>query len=318
MRPDLPGEAMERPYILHMFTPGAQVSPFDVNMAVDAGYQVVTPYCQVTLDGVAGLTQDAIFSRGPKGVRRTGIFIGGRDAAMAADMLERARAAMVPPFAVSLFADPSGAYTTAAALVACAEAALRRHHGTDLNGRRVLLLGGTGPVGRIAAVLCAQAGATAVLGSHKGRDAADAAAHETGKRFDCVLAAASTRTRPELREALAEADVVMGVAAAGVQVMDEEDRASAHRLRVAADVNAVPPAGVAGVGPMDDARLIDETQVVAIGALAIGNVKYQVQNRLLTRMRDADRPECLGFEQAFEVARGLLAEQAPPADAPSP
>ena len=318
MRPDLPGEAMERPYILHMFTPGAQVSPFDVNMAVDAGYQVVTPYCQVTLDGVAGLTQDAIFSRGPKGVRRTGIFIGGRDVAMAADMLERARAAMVPPFAVSLFADPSGAYTTAAALVACAEAALRRHHGTDLNGRRVLLLGGTGPVGRIAAVLCAQAGATAVLGSHKGRDAADAAAHETGKRFDCVLAAASTRTRPELREALAEADVVMGVAAAGVQVMDEEDRASAHRLRVAADVNAVPPAGVAGVGPMDDARLIDGTQVVAIGALAIGNVKYQVQNRLLTRMRDADRPECLGFEQAFEVARGLLAEQAPPADAPSP
>jgi methylene-tetrahydromethanopterin dehydrogenase len=309
---------MERSYILHMFTPGAQISPFDVNMAVDAGYQVVTPYCQVALDGVAGLTQDAIFSRGPKGVRRTGIFIGGRDVAIAADMLERARAAMVPPFAVSLFADPSGAYTTAAALVACAEAALRRHHGTDLKGRRVLLLGGTGPVGRIAAVLCAQAGATAVLGSHKGRDAADAAARETGKRFDSVLAAASTRTRPELREALADADVVMGVAAAGVQVMDEEDRASAHRLRVAADVNAVPPAGLAGVGPMDDARFIDGTQVVAIGALAIGNVKYQVQNRLLTRMRDADRPECLGFEQAFEVARALLAEQAPPADAPSP
>ena len=60
---------MERPFILHMLTPGAQVSPFDVNMAVDAGWQVVTPYCHVTLDGVAGLTQDAIFSRGPKGAR---------------------------------------------------------------------------------------------------------------------------------------------------------------------------------------------------------------------------------------------------------
>ena len=309
---------MERAYILHMFTPGAQISPFDVNMAVDAGYQVVTPYCQVTLDGVAGLTQDAIFSRGPKGVRRTGIFIGGRDVVMAADMLQRARAALVPPFAVSLFADPSGAYTTAAALVACSEAALRRHHGSALAGRRVLLLGGTGPVGRIAAVLCAQAGATAVLGSHKGHDTADAAAHETGKRFDVVLAAASTRTRPELREALAGADIVMGVAAAGVQVMDEEDRASARQLRVAADVNAVPPAGLAGVGPMDDAKFIEATQVVGIGALAIGNVKYQVQNRLLTRMRESDRPECLGFEQAFEVARGLLADQAAPADAPPP
>jgi methylene-tetrahydromethanopterin dehydrogenase len=309
---------MERPYILHMFTPGLQVSPFDVNMAVDAGYQVVTPYCQVTLDGVAGLTQDAIFSRGPKGVRRTGIFIGGRDVAMAADMLERARGAMVPPFAVSLFADPSGAYTTAAALVACAEAALRRHHATDLKGLQVLLLGGTGPVGRIAAVLCSRAGATAVLGSHKGRDAADAAAHETGKRFDTVLAAASTRTRADLHEALARVDVVMGVAAAGVQVMDEQDRASAPRLRVAADVNAVPPAGLAGVGAMDDAKIIDGTRIVGIGALAIGNVKYQVQNRLLARMREADRPECFGFEEAFEVARGLLAGQAPPEGAPSP
>ena len=267
---------------------------------------------------MAGLTQDAIFSRGPKGVRRTGIFIGGRDVVVAADMLERARRALVPPFAVSLFADPSGAYTTAAALVACAEAALRRHHATDLKGRTVLLLGGTGPVGRIAAVLCSQAGAMAVLGSHKGHDAADAAARETGKRFDVVLAAASTRTRPELREALAGADVVMGVAAAGVQVMDEEDRATARRLLVAADVNAVPPAGLAGVGPLDDAKAIEGTQVVGIGALAIGNVKYQVQNRLLTRMRESDRPECFGFEQAFEVARGLLADPAPPEGAPAP
>jgi methylene-tetrahydromethanopterin dehydrogenase len=308
---------MERAYILHMFTPGAQISPFDVNMAVDAGYQVVTPYCQVTLEGVAGLTQDAIFSRGPKGVRRTGIFIGGRDVAIAADMLERARGAMVPPFSVSLFADPSGAYTTAAALVACTEAALRRHHATDLKGRHVLLLGGTGPVGRIAAVLCARAGATAVLGSHKGRDAADAAAHETGKRFGTVLASASTRSRPELREALAQADVVMGVAAAGVQVMDEDDRVSAPRLRVAADVNAVPPAGLAGVGVMDDASPIEGTPIVGIGALAIGNVKYQVQNRLLTRMRESDRPECFGFVEAFEVARDLLAERTQTGDAPS-
>jgi methylene-tetrahydromethanopterin dehydrogenase len=232
-------------------------------------------------------------------------------------MLQRAREAMVPPFAVSLFADPSGAFTTAAALVACTESALRRHHGTDLKGRRVLLLGGTGPVGRIAAVLCAQAGAIPVLGSHKGVDAADAAARATGARFDVVLRAASTHSRPELREALADVDVVMGVAAAGVQVMDEADRASARRLLVAADVNAVPPAGVAGVGVMDDGKLVEGTTIAGIGALAIGNVKYQVQNRLLVRMREAERPEVLGFEQAFEVARGLLADKAA-GDAPSP
>lgn len=303
---------MERAFVLHLLAPGPRVSPFDVNMAVDAGWQVVVPYGQVALDDVAGLTQDAIFSRGPKGVKRTGLFIGGRDVGLAADMLARAHAALVPPFAVSLFADPSGAYTTAAALVACTEAALRRHHGTDLRGARVVLLGGTGPVGRVAGVLCARAGATAVLGSRQGRDAADAAAKETGGRFDVILAAASTRTRADLREALAAADVVMGVAAAGVQVMDADDRAGARQLRVAADVNAVPPAGLAGVGVLDDAKLIEGTRVVGIGALAIGNLKYQVQNRLLARMRDPDKPECLGFEQAFDVARELLAERAPP------
>jgi methylene-tetrahydromethanopterin dehydrogenase len=301
---------MERPYILHMFTPGPQVSPFDVNMAADAGYQIITPYCQVALEGVAGLTQDAIFSRGPKGVARTGIFIGGRDVLLAADMLERARAALVPPFAVSLFADPSGAYTTAAALVASTESALKRHDAAGLAGKRVLLLGGTGPVGRIAAVLCAQNGATAVLGSHKGLATADAAARETGARFDVLLHGASTSRQADLQEALADADVVMGVAAAGVQVMAETDYAGATRLRVAADINAVPPAGLAGVGVMDDAVPLAGTQALAIGALAIGNVKYQVQNRLLTRMRESGQPELFGFAQAFAAARELLAQKA--------
>ena len=114
---------MERPYILHMFTPGRQMSPFDINMAADAGYQIIVPYSDVGIDAIAGLTQDTIFSRGPKGVARTGIFIGGRDALLAADMLERSKAAMVKPFIVSLMADPSGAYTTAAAMLACVEAA---------------------------------------------------------------------------------------------------------------------------------------------------------------------------------------------------
>ncbi|WP_119287005.1 NAD(P)-dependent methylenetetrahydromethanopterin dehydrogenase [Azohydromonas sediminis] len=300
---------MERPYILHMFTPGPQMSPFDVNMAADAGYQIVTPYCHVGLDAVTALTQDAIFSRGPKGVARTGLFIGGRDALLAADMLERAKAAMVPPFVVSVFADPSGAYTTAAALVATVEAALQRHHGHGLAGQTVLLLGGTGPVGRVAAVLCAQQGATAVLSSHKGLAMAQAAADETARRFGVALHAASGAGRDELHAALAGADVVLGVAAAGVQVMSADDRAVATRLKVAADVNAVPPAGLAGVGVMDDGKPIEGSGAVGIGALAVGNVKYQVQHRLLVRMRHADKPVTLGFPEAFAAAREYLAEK---------
>ncbi|MFO1220433.1 MAG: NAD(P)-dependent methylenetetrahydromethanopterin dehydrogenase [Burkholderiaceae bacterium] len=300
---------MERRYILHLLTPGAQASPFDVNMAADAGYDVITPYCGVTLDAVAGLTQDAIFSRGPKGAARTGIFIGGRDVLLAADMLERARQAMVPPFVVSLLADPSGAYTTAAALVACTEAALQRDHAGALAGRRVLLLGGTGPVGRIAAVLCAQLGATAVLASRRDRAAAQEAADATGRRFGVTLAAASVQGAQADAE-FERAEVVLGVAAAGAQVMDERQRERASRLLVAADINAVPPAGLAGVGVMDDRKPLGSGRALGIGALTIGNVKYQVQHRLLVRMRGADKPVAYSFADALAVAREVLAEKA--------
>ena len=276
---------MERPHVLHLFTPGHQASPFDVNMAADAGYQIITPYTDVGLAGVTALTQDAIFSRGPKGVARTGIFIGGRDALLAADMLERAQSAMFKPFVVSLMADPSGAYTTAAAMLACVEAALLRHHRLALSGQTVLVLGGTGPVGRIAAVLAAQAGALVRIASHSGLAAAKKAAHDTAARFGVSLEGVSCSDRAALRSELAEAGVVLACAAAGVQVVAPEDLAFAQTLKVAADVNAVAPEGIAGVGVMDDAKpLAGVSGAVGIGALAVGNVKYQTQHRLLVRM----------------------------------
>ena len=299
---------MERPYILHMFTPGRQMSPFDINMAADAGYQFVVPYSEVGLDAIAGLTQDTIFSRGPKGVARTGIFVGGRDVLLAADMLERSRKAMVAPFIVSLMADPSGAFTTAAAMVACVEAALQRRHGAGLAGLNVVVLGGTGPVGRIAGVLAAQAGAKVWLSSRHGIDVAEQAAQETAMRFGVVMHGVSAGDRAALRTSLGEADVLLACAAAGVQVVSAADLAFAPRLRAAADVNAVPPEGVAGVGVMDDAVPLVGTQAVGIGALAVGNVKYQTQHRMLVQMREAKAPVSLGFVEAFGTARAFLAE----------
>ena len=299
---------MERPYILHMFTPGRQMSPFDINMAADAGYQFAVPYSEVGLDAIAGLTQDTIFSRGPKGVARTGIFVGGRDVLLAADMLERSRKAMVAPFVVSLMADPSGAFTTAAAMVACVEAALQRRHGAGLAGLNVVVLGGTGPVGRIAGVLAAQAGAKVWLSSRHGIDVAEQAAQETAMRFGVVMHGVSAGDRAALRTSLGEAEVLLACAAAGVQVVSAADLAFAPRLRAAADVNAVPPEGVAGVGVMDDAVPLVGTQAVGIGALAVGNVKYQTQHRMLVQMREAKAPVSLGFVEAFGTARAFLAE----------
>ena len=302
---------MERPYILHMFTPGTAMSPFDVNMAADAGYQLIVPYGGVDEKSITGMTQDAIFSRGPKGVARTGIFIGGRDVVQAADMLALAVKAMVPPFSVSVFADPSGSFTTAAAMVACVQSQLNKVHGTSLDGKKVLILGGTGPVGRIAGLLASNAGATVELSSHKGIEAAQAMADTTNQRFGSALGAASGRDAAAVRAAVESVDVVLGTAAAGVQVLAEPERNAATRLLVAADVNAVPPDGIAGVGVMDDGKPLGcglGGKAVGVGALAIGNVKYQVQHRLLERMRNADKPLALSYPEAFALACELLAE----------
>ena len=298
---------MDRQYILHMFTPGKQMSPFDVNMAVDAGYQVVVPYAEVGAENIGAMTQDAIFSRGPKGAGFTGLFIGGRDVVLAADMLDAARKAMVPPFVVSVFADPSGSFTTAAALVACVEKHLKKAHKTDLAGKRTLILGGTGAVGRIAAVLAGQLGARVAMASHSGIERARKTADETNRRFNSNAEPVAADSPAALRAALADAEVVLATAAAGVQLMTAADVASAGKMLLAADVNAVPPAGIAGVDVFDDGKPLGNSRAVGLGALAIGNVKYQVQHKLFVQMRETSKPVVLGISEALAVARQMLA-----------
>src|SRR3546814_17295280 len=118
-------------------------------MALDAGFTSVIPYVGVELGDVTGLVQDAIFSRGPRGAKRTGMFIGGRNAILALDMLDAARKAMVPPFEISVFADPAGSFTTAAAMVACVERTLKSKFSAGLSASRVVVFGDTGVVGEI-------------------------------------------------------------------------------------------------------------------------------------------------------------------------
>ena len=154
---------MEKPYILHMITAAKNLSPFDVNMAIDAGWSNCIPYIAVENDEVQALVQDAIFSRGPSGVKRTGIFFGGRDMHDAMEMMKICEKSMVPPFEVSAFADPSGAFTTAAGMLAAVEKALQDKFGTDLKGKNVAALGGTGPVGMAGAVIAAKAGANVTI-----------------------------------------------------------------------------------------------------------------------------------------------------------
>ena len=297
---------MGAPYVLHMITPLANVSPFDVNMAVDAGIDTVVPYTGIETAQVEALTQDAMFSRDPKNAARTGLFIGGRDAATALDMLEVARKAMFPPFQISVFADPSGAFTTAAAMVAVVERALRRSGQDGLAGLDVQVYGATGVVGGIAGLIAAQAGGSVTLVSHRGVSAVQGKAEEFGRRYGVTLSCADTSAGG--KAALMErAEVVLACGKAGVTVLTADDLRAARRLRVAADINAVPPAGVEGVGVKDDgAPLSAQPNAVGIGALAIGNVKFKVQHHLLERMQTGGTAVAFDFQDAMDAARTLV------------
>ncbi len=300
----------KKPALLHMITPAKNASPFDVNMARDAGWDSVYLYTQAEVGEVAGLVQDAIFSRGPTGVRRTGVFLGGRDIDVAMDMLAAARGAMVPPFEVSVCADPSGAFTTAAALVACAERELHRHHQISLDVCRVLVFGGSGPVGAAASVLAARTGAEVVIVSHRSDAGTRRLADAFAERYGVSLDVADGSSEAKKRALLADADVVFNTAKAGVQVLSGDQLAYATRLKVAGDVNAVPPAGIEGIGVMDAGKPLPaaNSTAVGLGALAIGNVKYQVQHALLGAMLNTEKPLYLDFQQAFEQARGYVAK----------
>lgn len=299
---------MEKPLILHMFTPTRNVSPFDVNMAYDAGYEHIMPYTDVTLDMISPLTQDAIFSRGPAGVARTGIFIGGREIGMAADMIDIAKRAMQPPFEVSLFADPSGAFTTAAALIAKVEKSLLVRGLEGLHGRRVVLLGGTGPVGTAAAVLANMAGAEVRVASFSSLTRARVTAQMINARYGAVAEAADASSPDENHLLFERAEVLLGTARAGVQVASQAQLKTCRNLLVTADLNAVHPAGIEGVGLMDDGKPIatGSKETLGIGALAVGNVKYQVMRKLFLRMIQSDKPVTLDFRDAFLLARELV------------
>ena len=303
---------MKDPYLLHIFNPTKNVSPFDVNMAYEAEFDGVIPYSEVNLGDVHALTQDTIFSRGSTGVKRTGIFIGGREFGLALDMLHRAKAAMVPPFEVSVFADPSGAITTAAALVACAEAWLKRKTGGTLAGKNVHIFGGTGPVGICAGILAAGCGANVFLGSHRGKRISQEVADEYNKRFSVDMQGEDYGSGKSIFRMLETSDVVMGTAKAGIQILSKAYLRKAKRMVVAADVNAVPPLGIEGVDVNDMGEVLEFTpkKAVGIGALAIGNVKYKVHHRMFEMMKTTPRPLYLDHVQAFETAREFAAQYA--------
>jgi len=291
--------------ILHMLDPRKHVSPFDVNMAADAGYKVIVPYTNVEIADVTPLIQDAIFSRPPDYGVRTGFFMGGKDAIMALDMIAAAQKAMVPPFQCSVFADPAGSFTTAAAMVACVERVLKHKFGRTWKGTKVAVFGATGVVGFASSIISALEGAQVQLVAHRGVDRVIKSAAVSKERFGVDLEPVNGETVEQRGEVIANAEVIFAAAAAGVQVVSKEQLKTAKNLLAIADVNAVPPPGVEGMELFMDGAPLPGSNALGVGPLAIGDIKYKTESGLFKQMLSSDTPLALDFRHAYAMAKQL-------------
>ena len=297
----------EKPFILHALSPTKIVSPFDINMAYDSGFDNVATYTNITMEDVTDLVQDIIFSRHPNDCKKTGLFIAGEDAEEAIEMLEKAKKAMVPPFEISVFADPAGSFTTAGAMIACVKNTLESKFKTDLKNKKMQIVGAKGIVGGACAVIAAQEGAKVGMIIHRDGaiDPINKRVAEYKKKYGVNLEAVMGITDDEKTKMSEDADIILCAAAAGKEALLLKHFKNAKNLKVVSDVNAVPPPGIEGLEVNSNGEKIKNTNILGIGALAVGQIKAQIQHKLLKLMCSSDKPVFLDFRDAYKIAQNI-------------
>ena len=234
-----------KPTILVQLDTDPQPSVFDAVVAVDAGVNHLFRHSGVTPQNVRDLVYGVLFTRGQAELHRSALFIGGADSAKGEAVLEAVKATFFGGFCVSVLLDANGANTTAAAAVLAALKGM----GGSVEGVKAAVLGGTGPVGQRVARLLSRLGANVAVGSRqidRARSTADSLAKVTGGRFHPF-------DTNDLAGGLAGAAVVVAAGAAKVTLLPETVRKSLPEMKVAIDLNAVPPLGIEGVELTDKA-----------------------------------------------------------------
>ncbi|MBS7640164.1 MAG: NAD(P)-dependent methylenetetrahydromethanopterin dehydrogenase [Candidatus Bathyarchaeia archaeon] len=309
IKPVIKKSTEELPYILFLLDTDEKASPFDICMAYDAGFNIVVPYENVSVKDAKKIVQDAIFSRDPKGIKRTCFFIGGKDMEKAEEVFKVVQESMFPPFKTSIIIDPAGAYTTAAAMVAKVEDGLARLNLGRLNDKRCVIFG-TGAVGRTAAILLSRLGCEVTIVSPNPQRA-DGEEYVTGlsnllrAKYGADVKGVFAPTKERKIEVIEKADVIFCAAGAGIQVINKDMLNATKIIKVIADVNAVPPLGVEGIKLDDDMREI-VPGVFAIGALSIGRLKYKLQQEILREARNSEKPMVFEYNHAFLLAKNIL------------
>ncbi|MEO8270166.1 MAG: NAD(P)-dependent methylenetetrahydromethanopterin dehydrogenase [Aureliella sp.] len=289
---------MASPQILIQLDSDPHPSVFDAVVAIDSGIDHLLQYGQVEPTNVRALVHGAMFTRGPAQLAATAIFIGGSNVALGEAIAAEVAQAFFGPVRVSVMLDGNGSSTTAAAAVLCAA----RH--VDLATLDALVLGGTGPVGLRVARLLVRAGAKVRLAS---RDAARAElacqqlAGQVGEGASQLSAVGSSDVGV-LNQHLSQINAVFGCGAAGAQLLSQQQLSRAGELKVAVDLNAVPPLGLEGIAATDKA--VARCGRIDYGAIGVGGLKMKIHRESI-RTLFSRNDLVLDAEQVFEIGRQL-------------
>ena len=281
-------------------------SPFDMLVAIDAfPDSMIFKYENVTGEDAAKIVFDALFPRGPLGAAHTKIFINGSNFEMVEKVVEATQKAMkAAPWGNSIIVDPRGAYSTAAGAVAkTLGASLEKGLGT-LEGKNVTVLAGTGPVGQTAARIYAAEKANVTITSRtlaKGQVVADKINAEVGAQRVKVVEV----SKPEqTAAAIQNAEIVLSAGAGGIQLLSQADLNQAPKCKIVADINAIKPLGVEGLGPNDD-NIELKPGVFGIGALAIGKLKIKTETEMIKRAT-AEPQGLFDYAIAYTIAKDAI------------
>jgi len=275
-------------------------SVFDQVVAYDAGADAIMSYGGVTEGDVRDLIHGCIFTRGPKDLHNTAVWIGGNNMSAGEQLLAMAQDALFDPFRVSIMLDSNGSNTTAVAAVVKIEEALG-----DVRDKKVVILAGTGPVGQRAAGLLARDGAKVTITSRK-PEQGDKARQFIGARFNVQVEAVTMNDPATLPGILDGAEVLLNSGPAGVLMAPSKAWTAVKTLKVAVDLNAVPPLGIEGVEVSDAGK--QREGVVAYGAFGVGNFKTKLHKACVTRLFTRN-DLVLDAEAIADVARELNAKK---------
>ncbi len=288
---------MSTPKILMQLDVDAHPSSFDAVVAVDSGVDHLLQYGNIDPENVASLIHGAMFTRGGDALANTAIFIGGSQVAAADKVLSQVLKTFFGPVRVSVLFDANGCNTTAAAAVLSAQ----RH--LEFSGATATVLGATGPVGQRVARLLAALGCHVRMGSRTAARAQQAV-HAVGQFVDRdLLEPFAAENETDVAAALTGADAVFACGAAGVQLVSEATWTNVDSLKVAIDLNAVPPAGIESVAVQDRGREVGGC--VVYGAIGVGGLKMKIHKAAIAALFEAN-DRVLDADEVFAIGKNLL------------